>query len=340
MTLLDDRPTADETSEFPRQRTLPPLPALPRNLTWQTDHPGTRMGWTIACVLLVTMGVQAWSTSTLWFTAAIASVLMIPIALVGMALCWTSRDGLTTRMQALVLGATAAYVAIATAQGILNAPAYGTDAVAFGQYAAELVAKGENPYAASMLPSLLQYHVPAIYNTHFLDGHSMDQMSYPAGNFLAYVPFALIGWHTQMAIVVDVVFWIVSGFLLWRVLPAPVRFAAPILMGSTLYLSFAVGGVNDTLYMPFLILAAWRWDRFADPTERSMARWIGPIAMGLAMSIKQTPWFLFPFLVIGLTLEARGPDGIRWRTPIRYAATVGAVFLTVNAPWIVIDPMT
>jgi hypothetical protein len=83
----------------------------------------------------------------------------------------------------------------------------------------------------------------------------------------------------------------------------------------------------------------WRWDRFADPEERGPARWLGPIAIGLAMSIKQTPWFVFPFLLIGIALEARrSGEGLRWKTPTRYALTAGAVFFAVNAPWIIMDP--
>jgi uncharacterized membrane protein len=340
MTVLDaDVIAPNDLTDFQSRRPLPPVPRSVRNLRVHTDNTGTRMGWTVASLLLLTLGVQAWGSSYLFAGAAFAGVAMVPLALFAMVRCWTTEDGAGSWVQGSVVAGTVVYVALATVQGIINAPFYGTDAVAFGQYAAELAAKGQNPYSASMLPSLLQYHVPFIYNTHFLDGHAMAQMSYPAGNFIMYMPFALLGWTTQMAVVVDVAFWIISGVMLWRLLPNSTRFAAPIVMGAPIYLSFAIGGVNDTLYMPFLLLAVWRWDRYADSDERGPARWLGPIAIGLAMAIKQTPWFVFPFLLIGIVLEARGPDGIRWRTPIRYALIAGGVFFAINAPWIMMDPV-
>lgn len=344
MTLLDAAPaapaTADDDDLTYRQATSrPPVPPLPRGLRLHTNDAGSRMGWTVACALLVTLGVQTWGASYLFTFAAFAGVLMIPVALWGMVGCWTRGDGPAAWLQGLVMTGTVVYVGVETARRIVHDPAYGTDAVAFGQYAAELAVAGKNPYTHSMLPSLEQYHVPFIYNTHHLDGAAMEQMSYPAFNFVAYMPFAAFGWTTQMAVVVNVAFWIVSGVILWLLLPKNTRFAAPLIIGSPMFVSFAIGGINDTLYLPFLLLAVWRWDRFADPAERSLARWIGPLAIGLAMATKQTPWFVFPFLLIGITLETRRTGAIRWIVPVRYAATAGAAFFAVNIPWILADPI-
>ena len=56
---------------------------------------------------------------------------------------------------------------------------------------------------------------------------------------------------------------------------------------------FAVGG-TDAMFVPLAMLAVWRWDRYGRGREAGIARWLGPIALGLACSIKQTVWFCVP----------------------------------------------
>ena len=128
-------------------------------------------------------------------------------------------------------------------------------------------------------------------------------------------------------------------FLAWRLLPNPVKWVVLPIATEIIYLGYAAGGVTDSLYLPFLILAYWRWDRFGDPTERSAARWIGPVMIGLAATIKQTPWFAVPFLVTGVAMEAhrRGQDSRR--VAARYCAIALAAFMALNLPFIVMDPV-
>ena len=71
---------------------------------------------------------------------------------------------------------------------VLRQPAYGTDEVAFDQYAAELLRHGMNPYAHSVLPALQRFLVPPIYHTYLLNGSEVDRFSYPALSFLFYIP--------------------------------------------------------------------------------------------------------------------------------------------------------
>jgi hypothetical protein len=99
-----------------------------------------------------------------------------------------------------------------------------------------------------------------------------------------------------------------------------------------------LGGLTDALFVPFVLLAVYKWDRYGVRLEDSAARWIGPIALGIACSVKQTPWFLAPFLLIGLWIEHRenGTDGAR--VVARYAATALGTFLLLNAPFIVANP--
>ena len=67
-------------------------------------------------------------------------------------------------------------------------------------------------------------------------------------------------------------------------------------------------------------------------------RWIGPLALGVACSVKQTPWFCLPLLVIGLGLEARRRGEPVWRVPARYLLVVVGVFAACNLPFVIWGP--
>jgi len=222
---------------------------------------------------------------------------------------------------------------------VLGKPAYGTDEIAFDQYASQLLLfHGMNPYTHTMAPALGLFQVPDIYHTYTLTGKVVTSLSYPAGSFLFYIPALLLGLRMQAAVVVDGVAWLASMFLAWRLLPDRVKWIVLPIATEIIYLGYAAGGVTDSLYLPFLILAYWRWDRFGDPTEKSAARWIGPLMIGLACTIKQTPWFALPFLVSGVAFESRR-RGCDWRrVTFRYCAIALAAFTTLNLPFIVMDP--
>ncbi len=79
--------------------------------------------------------------------------------------------------------------------------------------------------------------------------------------------------------------------------------------------------------MPFLVLAVWRWDRFPSRAVPWLPAWVGPVSLGVACSVKQTPWFCVPFLVVGVALEARRAGGRPVATGLRYAALVAGSFL-------------
>ena len=137
----------------------------------------------------------------------------------------------------------------------------------------------------------------------------------------------------------DLAFWAVAFLLLWRLLPRQVAWTASLTLGLVTYANFVVGGVTDALFLPFLFLALWRWDRYADLDASVVARWLSPVALGLAVSVKQTTWFLIPFLLIALVHEGRAHSTrAALRTPLRYLTTVLAVFAVINLPFAVWSP--
>jgi uncharacterized membrane protein len=209
------------------------------------------------------------------------------------------------------------------------------------QYAAQLVAHGHNPYTRSMAPALQQFQVPISYNTFRLDGSEVTSLSYPAGSFLAYVPALWMGLSTQAANIIDVLVWLAACVLAFFFLPRRLRWIAPILAVGSSYLDYFIGGCTDAIYVPLLMLAVWRWDRFGDKTLHWAWRWTGPVALGLAMTVKQTPWFLVPFLVTGVFMEHRARTGDRIAATKTAAAHLGVtigVFLLVNLPFLIDTP--
>ena len=221
---------------------------------------------------------------------------------------------------------------------IHNSPGLGTDEIAFNQYAARLASKGINPYGHSMAPAFPLYGVSPNGWTYHLNGTPVTSLSYPALSFLLYVPFMWMGWTTEVATAMNMAAWGVAIVILFALLPARVRPAALLLGTIATFLNYAFGGVTDFLYIPFLLLAVYRWDRFV--TERGWKSYLGPVCMGLAMASKQTPWLIFPFLLIGIALEAWSRSGRRSAVvaAARYTGIAFAAFIIPNIPFVVLSP--
>ena len=220
------------------------------------------------------------------------------------------------------------------------APSYGTDESAFDQYAAYLFTHGHNPYTSSMAPAFPMFHVSPDGFTFRLDGTAVTQLSYPALCFLIYVPFLLLGYSSQTAIIINVLAWAASIVFAYRYLPRNLKPLAIVLGSFAIYTGFAVGGVTDALYVPLLIVAVYQWDRWS--LLRGWRRWVSPTTLALAMCVKQTPWFVLPFMLLGIYLEERQQEhsARHFLVPsVDYLTRLLIVFLAVNAYFIVLDPL-
>ena len=237
-------------------------------------------------------------------------------------------------------GTAAVTVAVFVVAGIASIEVaghqYGTDALAFNQYAAELARHGINPYVHSLARALQLFDVrPSLYTYTFTGAH-VTALSYPSLSFLVYVPLLALGWTHNLAPLLNICAWGLTAVLMFALSPRQLRPAVLLFSGFGIYAVFAGGGVTDVLFMPLLTLAAYKWDRFGS------SRWsyAGPVMFGLAMAIKQTPWPVLPFLLIALGLDqARrtGPaDGLRRAG--RYLAATLLAFAIPNLPYVFASP--
>jgi len=303
-----------------------------------------RCWWLLVGVLLIVWGLRfdAYVTLRPWVAAPMVVEIALGFAVAVVAL--VPGVEVSKRRRALVVVALVAVLVGFAIWGylqLITAPAYGTDEVAFDQYAALLLVHGIDPYLRSMAPAYRLFHVSPNGHTFTLSGHSVTTLSYPALSFLVYAPFAAFGWTTQMAVVVDSAAWALTVVLLVVLLPRSLKAVGLVLGSLSIYIGYALGGVTDPLFMPLLIGAAWQWDRF--PSQRGWRRWLGPVLLGLAASVKQTAWLLLPFLVVGVALEARALPrrrrSARWvRDALAYAAWAALAFVVVNLPFIVLGP--
>jgi hypothetical protein len=203
--------------------------------------------------------------------------------------------------------------------------AYGTDAVAFNHYAAELLIEGKNPYQQSMSGAAERFKVPSRYHTPLASGGKVETLSYPSLSFLVYVPFLAAGlenvnWLHLAAylLVIVLLFWLSPAWI--RAVTPLMFFLEPELV------NYPVGGVTDILYVPLLMGAAYFWR-----SKRSTTA----VLWALACCFKQTPWLLAPFLLIALWRE-HAPLGRRavLREVAIFFGIAAAVFLLANLPFI------
>ena len=120
--------------------------------------------------------------------------------------------------------------------------------------------------------------------------------------------------------------------------PAYIKWLSPLLLLASLFTFTFVHGGTDALFVPFMMLAALRWDDFVTRRGPRWTGWLGPVALGVACSIKQTPWFCVPFFFLVIALEARRHDVKVLGTVARYASLVAAPFVAINIAFIVWSP--
>ena len=314
----------------------PDLAPLPSPLYRRTLL-AERGAWSLVWLAVVTGGVNLWGFW--WWSPAVAALapLMIIGGLVGVASSWLVANPRARPFQGVTLGAVIVAALFPQSIEISTRSFYTTDSAAFDQVASSALVHGADPYVASMSGVAHLLDVPSRYWTYTVDGGHVTHFSYPAGSFLLSLPATALGVHMAVDWT-DLAAWLVTIVLLFSLLPASLRWLAALLGLTPFFLGSFTSGGTDAMFLPFLVLAVWRWDRYGRSSEPGLARWVGPVALGVACAIKQTPWFAVPMLVTGVFLEARRSGWTPIRLGLRYLLTVLVVFAAVNLPFLVWHP--
>lgn len=305
----------------------PHAPRLPAPSTARADTQdlGERLGWSVVAVLSMFVGLLVWTGGLQLAWTVPLAVLVELVALGSVVACWT-RDRTPVWLQVTLLITLAVGFAVRAQLAILGQPSYGTDELAFDQYAAQVLMSGHNPYTTSMAASLTQFNVPPMYRTYTLTGRSVTQLSYPAMSFLAYVPALVVGLKMQAATWTDELAWIASCGIMWWLLPRKTRWAAGVVLAAGTYRRYTVGGVTDALFLAPLLLSV----HFLGSHRREgWRRVLGAVLLGIACAVKQTPWFAVPFILVSVL---RSHD---WKVALRDAAVAAMTFAAINLPFII-----
>jgi hypothetical protein len=294
--------------------------------------------WSLAWVGVLALALTYWGSWSAGPWAALAAPILTLVALVGTVMVWTGPGALGRLQQAFGLATALVTAAITQGTDIHLRHAYATDSAAFNQVASRLLLQGHNPYTASMAGAARLLDPPAAFWTYQAGGGHTVGISYPAGSFLLQAPFMGLGVNHLATDWVDLGAWLVTAVLVFCMLPGFLRWLAPLLLLSGVFLGPFANGGTDALFVPFLVVAVWRWDRFPGRSTAWLPSWVGPVCLGIACSIKQTPWFCVPFLVVGVACEARRAGADPVRPALRYAAIAAGAFVVVNLPFILWSP--
>ncbi len=298
-----------------------------------------RGAWSLVWLGVLTGGIDLWG---FWWSSPVIvalAALTVVAGLVGIAVAW-----LVARPGAGWFGRTAfgaVLVAVTAPEAVIihTRHFYTTDSAAFDDVAVRALAHGHNPYTVSMASAARLLDVPDRYWTYTVSGSHVAHASYPAGSFLFDMPAWFFGMHHQLVDWVDLGAWLVTGILLFVLLPRTLTWLAALVTLTPMFVGMFSTGGTDALFLPFLVLALWRWDHFGRGAGAGVAGWIGPVALGAACSIKQLPWFCVPFLAVGVFLEARRRgSGRGLPLAARYLAVTAATFTLVNLPFIAWSP--
>src|SRR5208283_1731309 len=207
---------------------------------------------------------------------------------------------------------------------------YRTDVLAYSQYAAIMfVNHGTNPYLQDMSRALDMFRVQPGDLTPLASGSYLTTFQYPALHFLVFVPFVWLGL-TDMRWVL-VAFEIGVVVVLYLFCPQNLRpmILLPLFAGSDLMINFTAASVTDMLWVLPLVLAAFSLKK---PV-------LSGLFYGVSCAFKQIPWLLAPFLLIYMLQIDQGAS-IRGRLErtLKFAGVAGAVFLAVNAPFMIGAP--
>jgi uncharacterized membrane protein len=201
-----------------------------------------------------------------------------------------------------------------------------TDSALYTDFAATLVQRGENPYGWDYSGVMDLYRTDHAASTPTLTGADESPYPYPALPFVLAIPFQALKLPGTFSVLV--ISHLLTLALLFFLTP---RMYQPLILlpiGVTVnFTGLSLLGSLDIIWIMFLVamIATWR-----KPSLRAFF-------FGLALSYKQGPWLLIPFLLVRIWRDEEDHEPSILRIG-RFVAISAATFFLVNGPWIVQSP--
>ena len=235
----------------------------------------------------------------------------------------------------------------------------GTGLVLFlGHYALSHNASDEGQLTAKAAKELLAGHriygvpwpdvfkLPGIPLTKTMNGSGDYTYGYPPLTSLltAAVKLAVPGMsYADAATAVTALALAGGAVLLWWLLPAEWRaMGVAVCLSPAFYLEgVARVGYTGVVALALLVPVVVSWTGTGAGGRLGRSGVLRGICLGLACSAQQLPWFVTPFLLVGLYAMRRGELRPRQALALvaRYAAVVGCTFLAVCSYFLVSDPV-
>ncbi len=200
-----------------------------------------------------------------------------------------------------------------------------TDELAIDMLSVKSVMEGHNPYGMIFsLKSLEMMGVPNTYLTPTTLGNYVTSLQYPALSFLLMAPFVVFHIKPEVLLLLFSVFLI--SIVPFSFIKNKMDYAAPLATAIAIFninfILFSFNGITDVIWATFVGMAILLIDK----------KTLSPVFYGLALSTKQVPLIIFPFLVIYI-----------WKTfgfkrALEYAGISIAIFLIFNLPFIILNP--
>lgn len=297
-----------------------------------------RCAWSLVWLGVLVGGCDLWGSWWSWPAVDALAPALVGVALAGFAICWCGASPRSWLHQGLALASVLAAIATPQFVSLHTRLYYSTDSAALDEVAGRVLAKGHDPYTSSLAAAARLFKTPTSFWTYTVSGGHVANVSYPAGSFLAYAFGFALGFHHDVVDWVDLYAWLAALVLLFFLLPRDLRWLGALVGLVGFFVNAFANGGTDALFVPLTLLAVWRWDRYGRGRGAGLAGWIGPVALGLACSVKQTPWFCVPFLVVGVAFEAHRSGRPALPLAARYLAVVLGAFTVVNLPFMVWSP--
>lgn len=290
-----------------------------------------RLGVFVASIALLRIGFELWWVGRIhehaWVQAAVAFHYAAGVALLVLSLAKVDHRRLASWGLFAVLGSLALYAA---ASMTIISVRYTADALLLVHQATHVFLQGGNPYAVDLAAGYEGLSVPYYVQTPTTSGGIVTNLNYPALSFLVYAPFVAGGLLDLRP--VNAAFLMALAVVIHLAVPRHLRLLlVSCLLLSSFFLSFSVSGF-DIVFVFLLALAVVLWQK---------RPWAAMFFFGLACAVKQTGWFIAPFLILRLWLERPGLPARERAVEVARAAWWAVVaFLLPNALFLAADPVS